>query len=345
MKLPAWRSKLLLFALFTCFVSLGGRAFYLMGGVSTAFLQRQGEARYARTLDVPATRGKITDRNGIVLAASVPARAVWAIPEDVEATAPQIAELARLLESPVADLKRRLADDDRSFVYLRRQVDSEVADRIASMKLPGIHSSREFKRHYPEGPTVAHLIGFTSVEDKGQEGVELAQERALAGRPGSRRVIKDRLGRIVDDDWLREPLDGRDLALSIDSRVQYIAHSALQSAIEKNKARAGAAIVLDVATGEILALANWPSFDPNTRGRASPDAIRNRAITDTFEPGSTMKPITVGMALEAGRVKPSTLIETGPGRYQIGGFTISDTHNYGTLTVEGVIQKSSNIGA
>jgi len=343
-KLPAWRSKLLLFVLFGCFVSLGVRAFYLMGGVSTAFLQRQGEARYARTLDVPATRGKITDRNGVVLAASVPARAVWAIPDDVEATPSQIAELARLLDSPVAELKRRLADDDRSFVYLRRQVDADVAARIASMKLPGVHSSREFKRHYPEGPTVAHLIGFTSVEDKGQEGVELAQEQALAGRPGSRRVIKDRLGRIVDDDWLREPLDGRDLALSIDSRVQYIAHSALHGAIEKNKARAGAAIVLDVATGEILALANWPSFDPNTRGRASIDAVRNRAITDTFEPGSTMKPFSVAAALEAGKVRPETRIQTAPGRLTIGDRTIGDAHPQGVLTVEEVVAKSSNVG-
>ena len=295
--IPAWRSKLMLFGLFVGFVALGGRAFYLMGGVTTEFLQRQGEARYARTLDIPATRGRVTDRNGIVLASSVPARAVWAIPEDVEATPVQVAELARLLDMNAGELKRRLANDDRSFVYLRRQVDVEIMDRITALKIPGVHSSREFKRHYPEGPTSAHVVGFTNVEDRGQEGVELAHERELAGRAGSRRVIKDRLGRIIEDDWLREPVDGRDIALSLDSRVQYIAFSALKAAVEKHRAKAGAAIVLDVKTGEVLALANWPSYDPNARTRLSGDAIRNRVLTDTFEPGSTMKPFSVAAAL------------------------------------------------
>ncbi len=299
--LPAWRSKLLLFMLFVGFVALGGRAFYLMGGVSTEFLQRQGEARYARTLEVPATRGRVTDRNGIVLASSVPARAIWAIPDDVDANSPQLAELARLLQLGLPELKRRLANDDRSFVYLHRQVDVEIAERIAALKIAGIHSSREFKRHYPEGPTSAHVVGFTNVEDRGQEGIELAYERQLAGRAGSRRVIKDRLGRVIEDDWLREPVDGRDIALSIDNRVQYIAFSALKAAVEKHQARAGAAVIIDVRSGELLALANWPSYDPNARGRLSGDAIRNRVITDTFEPGSTMKPFSIAAALEAGR--------------------------------------------
>jgi cell division protein FtsI (penicillin-binding protein 3) len=342
--LPAWRSKLLLFVLFGCFVALAARAFFLMGGVSTAFLQRQGEARYARTLEVPATRGQITDRNGVVLAASVPARAIWAIPEDVNASAAQLNDLARLLDAVPAELKRRLADEDRSFVYLRRQVDTELAERIAAMKLAGIHSSKEFKRHYPEGPTSAHVIGFTSVEDRGQEGVELAFERTLAGRPGSRHVIKDRLGRIVEDDWLREPRDGGQLVLSIDSRVQYIAHAALRNAIDRHKAKAGAAIVLDVATGEILALANWPSFDPNSRARSAGDALRNRAITDTFEPGSTLKPFAIAAALESGRVRPDTRIQTAPGKLVIGDRTIGDAHPLGLLTVEEVVAKSSNVG-
>ena len=342
--IPAWRSKLLLFALFTGFVALGGRAFYLMGGVTTAFLQRQGEARYARTLEVPATRGRVTDRNGIVLASSVPARAVWAIPDDVDATSAQVAELARLLDLNVAELKRRLADDDRSFVYLRRQVEVDVADRIAALKIGGIHASREFKRHYPEGPNSAHVVGFTNVEDRGQEGIELAYERDLAGRAGSRRVIKDRLGRIVEDDWLREPVDGREVALSIDSRVQYIAYSALRNAIEKHRAKAGAALVVDVRSGEVLALANWPSYDPNARGRLSGDAIRNRVLTDTFEPGSTMKPFSVAAALEAGKVRPDTRIQTAPGRMTIGDRTIGDAHAHGVLSVEEVVAKSSNIG-
>ena len=342
--LPAWRSKLLLFLLFAGFVALTLRAFYLMGGVSTDFLQRQGEARYARTLEVPATRGRITDRNGVVLAASVPARAIWAIPEDVTASPEQLAALARLLQMNVGELKRRLADDDRTFVYLRRQVDADISDRIAAMKLAGIHSMREFKRHYPEGSTNAHVIGFTNVEDRGQEGIELAHENILAGRAGSRRVIKDRLGRVVEDSWLREPLDGKDLALSIDNRIQYIAHSSLKSALEKTRAKAGAAIVFDVKTGEVLALANLPSFDPNLRGRLAGDAIRNRVLTDTFEPGSTMKPFSVAAALEAGKVKVDTRVQTAPGRLTIGNRTIGDAHAHGILSVEEVVAKSSNVG-
>jgi cell division protein FtsI (penicillin-binding protein 3) len=342
--LPAWRSKLMLFMLFCGFVALAGRAFYLMGGVSTDFLQRQGEARYARTLEIPATRGRITDRNGVVLASSVPAKAVWAIPEDVEASSDQLAQLSRLLGMNPGEVKRRLANDDRSFVYLRRQVDAEVADRIAALKIAGVHSSREFKRHYPEGPTSAHIIGFTNVEDKGQEGMELAHERQLAGRSGSRRVIKDRLGRIIEDDWLREPFDGRDLALSIDNRIQYIAHSALRNALDKHRAKAGAAVVIDVRSGEVLALANLPTFDPNARGRLSGEAIRNRVLTDTFEPGSTMKPFAIVSAMEAGKVRPDTRVQTAPGKLTIGDRTIGDAHPHGLLSVEEVISKSSNVG-
>lgn len=343
-KLPAWRSRLLLFGLFCGFVALIGRALYLQGGVNTEFLQRQGEARYARTLDIPATRGRVTDRNGVVLASSVPAKAVWAIPEDVEITPDQTRELARLLDVPVAELKRRLTAEDKSFVYLRRQVDAEVADKIAAMKLPGVHDSREFKRHYPEGPTSAHVIGFTNVEDRGQEGIELAHERDLAGRAGSRRVIKDRLGRVVDDAWLREPLDGRDLSLSIDSRVQHIAYSALRAAVDKHSAKAGAAVVVDVRTGEILALANWPTYDPNQRARFAPELTRNRVLTDTFEPGSTLKPFAVAASLEAGKIRPDTRIQTAPGRLTIGDRTIGDAHPHGILSVEEVVAKSSNVG-
>ena len=242
------------------------------------------------------------------------------------------------------ELKRRLANDDRSFVYLHRQVDVEIAERIAALKIAGVHSSREFKRHYPEGPTSAHVVGFTNVEDRGQEGIELAYERQLAGRAGSRRVIKDRLGRVIEDDWLREPVDGRDIALSIDNRVQYIAFSALKAAVEKHQARAGAAVIIDVRSGELLALANWPSYDPNARGRLSGDAIRNRVITDTFEPGSTMKPFSIAAALEAGKVRPDTRIQTAPGRLTIGDRTIGDAHAHGVLTVEEVVAKSSNVG-
>lgn len=347
-RLPAWRSKFLLFALFCGFLTLVGRAVWLQGGATTDFLQRQGEARYARTLDVPATRGKVADRNGVVLAASVPARAIWAIPDDVDASAVQLAQLADLLGMRTAELRRRLDDGDRSFVFLRRQVDERQAERIAELKLNGIHASREFRRHYPEGPTAAHVVGFTNVEDRGQEGIELAFDSTLAGRVGSRRVIKDRLGRIVEDDWLREPRDGQDLVLALDHRLQYIAVTALKQAVETHRARAGAAVVLDVATGEVLALANWPSFDPNLAGgersRWNRDALRNRVLTDTFEPGSTLKPFAVAAALDAGRVGPRTPIQTAPGRMTIGGRTIGDTHPHGLLTVAEVVAKSSNVG-
>ena len=341
--LPAWRSRLALGLLFLAFAALVVRAITLQGGVRTDFLQRQGEARYARTLEMPATRGKVTDRNGAVLAASVPARALWAIPEDVDASPAQLTALARLLGVPLADLKARLAAD-RSFVYLRRQVDLEVAERIAALKIAGIHASPEYKRHYPEGATAAHVVGFTNVEDRGQEGIERAWESQLAGRVGSRRVIKDRLGRVVEDDWLRAPVEGRDLALSIDSRIQHVAVSALRTAVEKSGARGGSVVVLDVHTGEVLALVNAPSFDPNQRERLSGDQIRNRAVTDTFEPGSTLKPFSIAAAIEAGQITPQMSIQTAPGRITISGRTIGDTHPHGVLTVAQVVAKSSNVG-
>jgi cell division protein FtsI (penicillin-binding protein 3) len=343
-RLPAWRSRLLLLLLFGAFLALAIRAVYLQGGARADFLQRQGEVRYARTLDVPGTRGKVLDRNGVVLAASVPARGIWAIPEDVDASPEQLAQLARLLQMPLAELKRRLADEDRKFVFLRRQVDMEVARQIEALKLPGIHHSPEFKRHYPEGPAVAHVTGFTNVEDRGQEGVELSWEPVLAARTGSRRVIKDRLGRVIEEDWLLPPADGNDVRLSIDSRLQFIAFSALKGAIEAHRAKAGAVVVVDVATGEILALANWPSFDPNARGAWDRQAVRNRVVTDTFEPGSTMKPFTIAAALEAGRVTPTRQIQTAPGKLTLGKHTIGDAHAYGLLTVAEVVAKSSNVG-
>ena len=343
-KLPAWRSRLLLLLLFGGFLALAVRAVYLQAGAGTNFLQRQGEVRYARTLDVPGTRGKVFDRNGVVLAASVPARSVWAIPDDVDASPEQLAQLARLLQVPLGELKRKLADDDRKFTFLRRQVDLDVAKRIQSLKLAGIHQSPESKRHYPEAAAVAHVTGFTNVEDRGQEGVELAWESVLAARTGSRRVIKDRLGNVVEEDWLLAPADGNDVWLSIDSRIQFITFSALKSALQMHKAKAGAAVVLDVVTGEILALASLPSFDPNSRGQWLKEAVRNRVVTDTFEPGSTMKPFSIAAAIEAGKVSPQQTIQTAPGKLTVGGRTIGDAHPHGLLTVAEVVAKSSNVG-
>ncbi|HTT10194.1 MAG TPA: penicillin-binding protein 2 [Burkholderiaceae bacterium] len=343
-KVPAWRSRLLLLLLFCSFAALAGRALWLQGGGNTSFLQRQGEARFVRMLDVPATRGSMTDRNGVVLAASLPAKAIWASPEDVDASAAELARLARLLEMPLAELKRKLADEDKHFVYLARQVDPSVADRIADLKLNGIGQHRSFRRQYPEGATVAHVVGFTGVDDKGQEGVELALDAELAATQGRRRAIRDNLHRYVEEDWLQMPVDGNDVALSLDNRIQYLAFTAVREAVQANQAHAGAAIVLDARSGEVLALANWPSFDPNERNRRVSDAARNRALTDTFEPGSTLKPFSIAAALESGAVTPQQTFQTAPGSIRIADRVIRDSHPHGLLTVEQIVAKSSNVG-
>ncbi|HRA63163.1 MAG TPA: penicillin-binding protein 2, partial [Burkholderiaceae bacterium] len=253
---------------------------------------------------------------------------------------------AKLLDMPLSDLQRKLEDEDKTFVWLKRQVDESVGKQIQALGLKGIYQRKEYRREHPEGEATAHVVGFTNIEDKGQEGIELAFDDQLAGRAGSRRVIKDRLGRVIESVGEQvPPVDGKDIQLSIDSKIQFFAYQKLRDAVTSNKAKAGSVVVIDAITGEVLAMANYPSFSPDDRHGLTGEQLRNRALTDVFEPGSTMKPITVAMALEAGRVNPQTLIETGPGRYSIGGFTIRDTHDYGTLTVEGVIQKSSNVGA
>ncbi len=343
-RLPDWRSRVMLFVLFAAFAALGIRALWLQG-MSTQFLQKQGKSRYERTLELPATRGKIMDRNGEVLASSLPVKAVWAIPEDVLQSPPEkITELARLLEMPEAELRKKL-DSDRTFVYLKRQVEMDVVARIEKLKISGIDTRKEYKRYYPQGEVMTHVVGFTNVEDVGQEGMELAQQKSLVGTTGSRRVIKDRLGRIVEDLGLsREPHDGKDLVLSVDSKLQYIAYNSVKNAVEKFNAQAGGAVVLDVQTGEVLAMANYPSYNPNDRRHLTGAQLRNRVITDTFEPGSTIKPVTVALGLETKRITPNTVFDTSPGRMVVTGKTIRDTHNYGVRTVGGIIQKSSNIG-
>ena len=344
-KTPVWRSQFIVVSVALGFLGLAARAAYVQV-YANAFFQRQGEVRFARTLELPASRGRILDRNGLILASSVVAQSIWAIPEDVERDGAKLQQLAGLLGMSPDELNKKLEDEDKSFVWLKRQVEEPVAKQITALGIKGIYQRREYKRKYPEGEAVAHVVGFANVENNGQEGVELAFDKALAGRAGSRRVIKDRLGRVVEDVGEQVPAEeGKDLQLSIDSKVQFFAYQKLREAVVNNKARAGSVVVLDSTTGEVLALANYPSYNPESRFNLTGDQLRNRALTDMFEPGSTMKPITVGMALEAGRITPQTIIETSPGRFNIGGFTITDTHNYGTLTVEGVIQKSSNVGA
>ncbi len=347
-KTPVWRSKFIVAMIALGFVGLGARAAYVQV-VGNDFYQRQGEVRFARTLELPANRGKILDRNGLILASSVPAASIWAIPEDVEQDQPEVRAklktLARLMDMPQAELLAKLADEDKTFVWIKRQLDWDVGQKIAELGIKGIYQRKEYKRQYPEGEAAAHVVGFTNVEDKGQEGMELAFNDLLAGKPGSRRVIKDRLGRVVEGvGEVIPPVDGRDMQLSIDSKVQFFAYQKLRDQVHAHKAKAGSVVVLDAITGEVLALANYPSYSPGKRQNLTGEQLRNRAITDTFEPGSTMKPFTVGLALESGRVRPDTLIDTTPGRLTITGSTISDTHSYGVLTVEGVIQKSSTVG-
>lgn len=341
---PPWRSKFLVGCIGAVFCLLLGRALYIQV-IGTDFYQRQGESRYARTLELPANRGRIIDRNGLILASSVPAPSIWAIPKDLEGADPaSLAKLARLLGMTQTDLVRRLGDNP-NFVWLRRQVDEDLWKRVKALGLKGVHQSPEYKRLYPEGEAAAHVVGFTNAEDQGQEGIELAYQEQLAGRKGSRRVIRDRLGGIIED--LGEsvlPQDGRDIELTIDSKVQFFAYQKIREAVGENNARAGSVVVLDVQTGDVLALANYPSYAPGRRQNRSGEQVRNRALTDTFEPGSTMKPFTVGLALEAGRVSPGTTFQTSPGSITVGGSTIRDSHAHGLLTVSEIIQKSSNVG-
>lgn len=345
-QMPMWRSRLVLILLMLGFVALGVKALYLQG-LSTEFLQQQGERRYERNLVLPATRGKIFDRSGtVVMASSVPVRAIWAIPEDTRKASPeQLKQISGLLDMPVKDIQGRLVDEEKNFVYIKRQVAVDTADKIRALKVPGFHQQAEMRRFYPEGEVAAHVIGFTNIEDKGIEGVELAFNEELSGRPGSRRVIKDRLGRVIEDvQAIVPPVDGQDLMLSIDSGLQFDLYAALEKALDEHNAKAGAGVVIDTRTGEILALVNLPTYDPNEQDDRKGAALRNRALTDTFEPGSIMKPFTVALALDINRVTTSTLFDTGNGRYRYQGSTISDVSRNGTLNVAGILRRSSNIG-
>ncbi|MEW5781149.1 MAG: peptidoglycan D,D-transpeptidase FtsI family protein [Pseudomonadota bacterium] len=342
-RLPIWRSRLVLALLLAGSAALIGRAFYLQG-IHKDFLIGKGESRYERVIEIPATRGRILDRNGTVLAVSTPVKSVWAIPEDARLAPAEARQLAGLLDMEVNDLVRKLAAA-RDFVFLKRQIPPDVAARVAELKLPGIHFQNEYRRYYPAGEVTAHLLGFTGAEDTGQEGIELALDKALAGKAGSRRVIKDRRGQIVEDvESIRAPQEGKDVTLSIDAKLQYLAYSQLKQTVTENRAKAGGIVVLDAKSGEILALANLPAYNPNNRARLSGAQLRNRAFTDTFEPGSTFKPFAVALALDKGQVRFDTPIQTAPGKLTIGPATIHDAHPHGMLTVAQVIQKSSNVG-
>ena len=344
LRLPMWRSRLMLFLLFFVFMMLLFRAFWIQGP-GNAFYEAKGVRGTQRELELPASRGKILDRNGQVIATSLEAKSVIAyndtVPNDLAAD--KVQKLASLLQISESELRKKLKEE-RKQVFLKRQVEPAVAQQIKQLEISGIGLNNEYRRFYPEGEAMAHVVGFTNVEDRGQEGMELSREKELAGHAGQRRVVVDRLGRVVEEmAILQLPQNGKDLNLSIDSKIQYLAYNAVKDAVEKHHAKAGGAVVLDTQTGEILALANYPSYNPNNRKYLTGEQLRNRVLTDTFEPGSTIKPLTIAIALEKGAVKPDTNMVIGA-KYLIGPKPITDTHLYGNLTVAEIIQKSSNIG-
>ena len=342
---PIWRGRLVLSVIGIAFLALVVRAIYLQG-FTTEFLQQQGEKRYEVTQPLYASRGKILDRNGVVLAASIPARAIGFTPKHAQTlSAERLKKLAELLDMPEADLKAKIDPEKKTFIYLKRQVPIEVAQQIQKMRVPGVSLHRDNRRYYPEGEVAGNIVGLNTLDDHGQEGVELAFNDQLAGKGGSRRILRDRMGRQIDDvKDIDVAVDGRDIQLSIDTRIQYQVYRALQEAMVTNKAKGAAAVVIDIKSGEILALGNMPTYDPNKRETFRSGNMRNQALTDTFEPGSIMKPFTVALALELNRITPATQFRTGNGKFTYQGATISDVSANGTLDPAGILLKSSNIG-
>lgn len=322
------------------------RAVYLHV-IDRSFLQGQGDARHLRVVEVPAHRGTITDRYGEPLAMSTPVDSVWVNPKEFVAARAQWPALEKVLGMPGRQLEQLLRNKlTKEFVFLRRHIDPAVGEQVMALKLPGVSLQREYRRYYPTGEVSSHVVGFTNVDDSGQEGVELAYDHWLSGRPGAKRVLRDRLGRVVQNvESIRQPVPGKDVKVTIDRRLQYLAYRELKAAVMRHSAHSGSAVVLDAHTGEILAMVNQPSFNPNNRAEISGGKYRNRAVTDVFEPGSTIKPFTVAAALEQGTVKPETVIDTYPGTFRLGRYTIKDVHNLGSIDVTTVLQKSSNVGA
>ncbi len=314
--------------------------------VDRPFLQNEGDKRSVRHETIPAHRGIIFDRNGKPIAVSTPVVSIWANPEELITAGADVSALATALDVKAKDLRKKLrANAKREFIYLKRQIEPAEAKKIMALKVPGVYSIDEYRRYYPAGSVAAQLVGLTNIDDQGQEGIELAFDDWLSGEPGKWRVLKDRRGHLVREaEVVSSASPGKELMLSIDLRLQYLANKELQKAVQSLKARAASLVMLDVKTGEILAMANQPTFNPNNRSRLNPAGVRNRAITDQIEPGSVIKPLTIAAALESGRYSPHTPIDTSPGKMRIGKDTVSDVRNYGKLDVTGVITKSSNIG-
>jgi cell division protein FtsI (penicillin-binding protein 3) len=344
LRMSTGRVRFMLAGMGMLFAGLIGRAIYLQVAQQD-FLVNQGEARFRRSLVLEATRGLITDRNGEALAISTPVQTIWASPADMEPVNPaKLRELARLLDMSPEEIDSKLADHKREFVYIKRQISPELAERVMALGIPGIAKQQEYRRFYPAGDIFAHIIGFTGVDGKGQEGVELSREKMLAGTDGRRVVVKDRRGHIVEDvSPVEPPRNGQTVVLAVDQRIQYLASRELKAAVDANKAKAGAVVVLDARTGELLALANYPTYNPNNRQGVTPEMMRNRAVIDTFEPGSTMKPLSISIALEEGKATVNTVLDTRP--YNIGPARVHDVSLSDHLDITGIIKKSSNVGA
>ena len=325
--------------------SLVGRAVYLQV-LDKDFLNHQADARHLRTEKISAHRGTITDRNGEPLAISTPVDSIWANPKEFAPAVDNIPQLARILGVDSQVLMRRITRSmDKEFLYLKRHLSPEQAREVLALKLPGINVQREYRRYYPASEVTGHLVGFTNIDDEGQEGLELAFNHWLAGESGSKRVLKDRLGRSIENvESIRPPHHGKDLRTSIDLRLQYLSYRTLKSAIKAHNARSGSIVVLDVRTGEVLAMVNQPTYNPNDRSQFTAERYRNRAITDIFEPGSSLKPLVVAAALESGQYRPSSVVDTAPGFIVIGPKKIEDTRNLGRVSLTTILARSSNVG-
>ncbi len=341
----ATRQGMVLGLLFLAAGSVIGRAAYLQL-VHKDFLQEQGNERFLRKVEVPAHRGMILDRNGEPLAVSSPVDSIWAQPKELLGQRERWPTLAPLLGLTVTEIEEEMAGrEECGFAYLRRHLPPSKAQQILQLKIPGVYAMREYRRYYPDAEVTSHLLGFTDIDDAGQEGLEKAFDAQLHGTPGLKRVIQDRLGRVVEDvESIRVPQPGKPVVLSIDRRLQYLAYRALKTAVMENKASAGSAVIVDVRTGEILAMVDQPAGNPNNRAELKGELLRNRAVTDVYEPGSTLKPFTVALGLESGKWSPTTLVNTAPGTLRVGRYTVRDVHNYGMIDVTRVISKSSNVG-
>jgi cell division protein FtsI (penicillin-binding protein 3) len=326
-------------------VSLVARAVHLQV-FNKDFLNQQADTRHLRTERITAHRGSITDRNGEPLAISTPVDSIWANPKELAPAVDRVPQLARLLGIDPQQLIRRVTRSmDKEFLYLKRHLSPEQAQLVLDLKLPGVNVQREYRRYYPAGEVTGHLVGFTDIDDAGQEGLELAFNHWLAGESGAKRVLKDRLGRSVENvESIRPPHHGKDLQTSIDLRIQYLAYRTLKAAIRQHNAESGSIVILDVKTGEVLAIVNQPTYNPNDRSQFSAARYRNRAITDIFEPGSSIKPLIVAAALESGEYRPSSIIDTAPGFVVVGPKTIEDSRNLGRISLTTILARSSNVG-